>query len=102
MKRFNNEDEDFGYFEEAEGEEMAYISEEDYQALVSRASAAQEAQLELAQQELNQRLLAEAIDTLKRSFWWRFRSYKTRLKMIAITYRFFHRLTDAKGDKPQL
>jgi hypothetical protein len=40
----------------------------------------------LSHHEINQNTLAIAIDILERSFWWRFRSAKSKLKLVTKTY----------------
>ena len=103
MARWNYESDDenvdrfFGDAEEEEyGEEEQFISEEDYEELVARASHLQEMQLELVEQDLQQRLLNDAVTFCKKSWSWLFMSQKARLRAVARTYRFFQKLTDAQ------
>jgi len=106
MPRWNYDDDEqenvdrfFGDMEDEEEEVEQYISEEEYEELVARASHAQEVQLELVEQEMNQRLLADAVALAKKSWRWYFMSHKSRLKEVARTFRFFQKLTDCKGKR---
>lgn len=95
MKRFfNSDDEDFGYFEDMDGEAQ-YISEEEYEELLERANELQEVQVRLAQFDLNQRLLADVMSMLQKSWFWNFKSTKAKLKEIVYTYKVLAKLTDA-------
>jgi len=101
---YENDDENvdrfFGDAEEEEYEEAEqYISEEDYEELVFKASHLQEVQLELVEQDLYQRLLADAVAFCKQSWSWSFMSQKSRLRVVARTFRSFQKLIDAKGKR---
>jgi hypothetical protein len=102
MRRWSYEGDDDnvdGFFGDAEDEELEadrYITEEDYEELVAKASHLQECQLELIEQDLQQRLLADAVGFCKKSWSWPFSSRKSRLVAVAKTFRFFQRLTDPK------
>ena len=96
--RFDNEDyEEFGNFEDMD-EEAAYISEEEYEKLISQANELQEEQLNLIHLDLNQRLLVDTISMLSKSWIWKFKGIKSRLRDISIAYKFFERLTDPKNN----
>ena len=95
-ERFFESDEDDDEDDEDDEDGSQYISEEDYQALIGKASELQESQLELAELDINHRLLAEIITMCRSSWTWRFKSMKTRLHEIGIAYRYFQRLTDNK------
>lgn len=92
MRRFNFDDEETGpdneevdrFFEDPEFD----LTPEEYEALVNQ----QQLQAELIQQELNQRLLLRAIKMLEKSFFWKFYSFSTRLKMIEKTYQSFFKI----------
>jgi len=58
------------------------------------------AQLDLASVDLNQKLLAESIKMLEKSWLWRFRSMETKLTMVRKTYEDLTRLMEevAKDD----
>jgi hypothetical protein len=99
MKRFDDDNEEFGedvdrFFER---DEEKYISEEEYEELVRQANELQNVQLELVELDINQRMLADCIAMCEKSWFWRFKPMKARLKEIGIAYRYFQKLTDAKG-----
>jgi hypothetical protein len=57
-------------------------------------------ELEVTENNINLKLLKTVIQTLEDSFWWRFYSFKTKLKMIARTYVVFSQLVfDKKKEK---
>lgn len=76
------------------GEEAAYITPEDYKAIVQEEQAMQQLQLDLVHRELNDRLLYRVTKMLEKSFWWRFYSLETRLRMIEKAYRRMKRITE--------
>jgi hypothetical protein len=94
--RWNYEDDDAEPFFEGGEDAEQYISEEEYQELIGKASELQEAQLELAAVDLNQRLLAETISLMKGTWGWSFKSTKTKLKEIGMAFKFFQKITDTK------
>ena len=51
-------------------------------------------ELSLVEANLNRRILVCAVKTMEQSFWWKFLSYKTRLKRIEETYRLYLSLID--------
>lgn len=53
-------------------------------------------ELDLAENELDISLLHIAIQSLEKSFWWKFRSFESRLNLIAKTYLIFSKLILAK------
>ncbi len=95
--QYNEDEQDNSFFENIENEEEEqYISEEEYEELVARANHFQEAQLELAEQELKQRLLSDAVAMSKNSWFWPFKSHKSRLQTIVQTYNIFQKLTNCR------
>lgn len=100
-KRWDYDDEEENIFGDMQNEEEdddgeEYISEEEYQELIGRASELQEVQLELAEMDINHRLLTETIALMKSSWGWSFKSTKTKLKEIGMAYKFFHKITDTR------
>jgi hypothetical protein len=73
----NNSEEDeedgpeVGFFVEGKTEQDRYI---------------EMVQANLSAHEINQNTLAIAIDILERSWWWRFRSTKSKMKLLQQTY----------------
>lgn len=49
-------------------------------------------QLEIEENNLNLKLLQTSIKMLEKSIWWRFYSFKTKLKMIGKVYMVFDKL----------
>ena len=99
MRRFNyddNEDhhEDIDGFlnNENGGEEEDFISPDEYKQIIEEEKALQKAQMEIVQRDINDRTLFESIRMLEKSFWWRFYSLKTRMKMIKEVYTKLKRL----------
>lgn len=62
--------------------------------MLEEEQAMQQLQLHFAYREINHRILRTAIKVCERSFWWRFRSLNTRLKMIATAYKKLKRLEE--------
>lgn len=94
MERFyNNEDDEQSQFEDdnfedeyEEGEEaIAYVDSDDLISMMN---------MEIAQSELNQHLLSQAIGIAKQSFFWRFRSTETKLKEIKKIYQELIEMTE--------
>jgi len=92
MKRFDyDENEDDIPFYGSEDEE---ISQEEYAEMMRRQDAISLMQIELASLDLRQRLLFKIIKALEKSFWWRFKSTKTKLKEISLAYHTLKMVTD--------
>ena len=89
MGRFDDNEEEFQpedeFYEPSEGEE-GNVSEQDY------AEFLQQMQIQLAEHDLNQKLLAKSIKILERSFFWRFRSVETKLRLITRVYTSLQKL----------
>lgn len=99
VKRFyNNEDDDEQFkfeddtFDENEDEEgdIAYVSSDNLVDMMH---------MDLAQTELNQHLLAKAIDIAKHSFFWRFRSTTTKMKEIKKIYKDLAEMTEEEKEE---
>jgi hypothetical protein len=95
VKRFyNNEDDDEQFkfeddtFDENEDEEEGDI------AYVSSDNLVDMMHMDLAQTELNQHLLAKAIEIAKHSFFWRFRSTAAKMKEIKKIYKDLTEMTE--------
>lgn len=89
MRRFDYDDDD-DYREDVDnffdGEEQPDITPEEYRSLIEDEQVIQQLQIEMVSRELNDRLMFKAIKMLEKSFWWRFYSLDTRLKMIEKTF----------------
>lgn len=90
MKRFDyeyeDEDDDFGEDNFFPEEDVNVWTKQEEMEHLERREALDLMQLEMVQTDLNQKLLSKTIKMLENSFFWRFRSNKTKLKMIAETY----------------
>lgn len=82
MKRFDDDDDDDLFPDTEDGN----VDDGDYAELVEQNGALELMQLNLAQLDINQRLLFKTIKMLSRSWFWRFRRPATKLKMIRETY----------------
>ena len=51
-------------------------------------------EIQLAEKDLDLRILKMSIKTLESSFWWKFYNFRTRLKMIARTYLVLFKLLE--------
>lgn len=88
----------FNYDEEDDDQEDFYSdvnddndeSEEEYSDFVDMV------ELNLVRQETDQKLLFETIKFLEKSFFWKFKSNDTKLKIIIDTYLKFKSLVDNK------
>lgn len=91
MRRFDyDENEDYqdgvdNFFDE-EDEDFEDVTPEWTKAMVEEDIKIQQLHVSLAYRELNDRLLANAIQVVENSFWWKFYSLSTRLKMISQAY----------------
>ena len=92
MKRFDyDENEDDIPFYGPEDEEM---SQEDYTEMMRRQDAISLMQIDLASLDLRQRLLLKITKSLEKSFWWKFKNTKAKLKEISLAYHTLKLLTD--------
>lgn len=108
MKRnFNNEDDDFrldGYFsmdededdDEDEEDDDEDYDDEDVRYISESTEIVSFAQLDLISVGLDQKLLNTAIDLLKCSFFWKFKSAHSKLKMIDETYKSLKKIMNDK------
>lgn len=97
MRRFDYDDneeyrEDVDNFFDSGSDEG--ITPDEYRAIVKQEQEMQAVQLNLAYRDMNSHLLCRAIKMLEKSFWWRFYSLDTRLKMIERTYHRLKRAVD--------
>lgn len=100
MSDFENNDD---YFDE--GEDFHDENGEGYYAddLLAESTVPAElmdewkqAEIGIESYKLNQALLRQAISFLSKSWLWRFRSFKTKLKMLSDTYSVMSELTENK------
>ena len=89
MRNFDYEDNDefrheVDRFFDDEGE---FLDEEGYKEELLHAM-----QLEIEENNLNLKLLQTSIKMLEKSIWWRFYSFKTKLRMIGKAYMVFDKL----------
>lgn len=68
------------------------LTDEEYEEMMQRQDAINIMQLELVSEELNQRLLSTAARICEKSWFWKFRSHQTQLKMIKKTYIALNRM----------
>ena len=93
MRKFNYEDND-DYRDEVDkffshnngNEEEQELTNEEYQAIIEEEQAIQQAQIDFVSRELNHRVIRMAIRTCEKSFWWRFYSQNTKLRLIEQAY----------------
>lgn len=86
MRNFNYDDDDD---QKRDIEKFFEIPDDEGSDLEMNENILDIAQMELQSAELNQRILFEAIKMLEKSFFWRFRRYKTKLNMVAEVYKGF-------------
>jgi hypothetical protein len=83
---------DFYEPENEENEEEHSLSEQEY------AEFLQQMQIQLAESDLNQKLLSKSIRVLEKSFFWRFRLMETKLRLIARVYKSLQKLISEKDE----
>lgn len=101
MRRFDyDENEEYrnevdNFFGENE-QEMSndYLSPEEYDEILKEEQENLELQKNIVKQEFNHRILRFAIKMSENSFWWRFYSISTRLKIIDRTYKRLKKLEE--------
>lgn len=98
MRRFDYDDNE-EYREDVDnffgGEEGAtFITPEEYKAILQEEREMQQLQIDIVHRELNERLLMRVTKMLEKSFWWRFYSLETRLRMIEKAYRRMKRISE--------
>ena len=98
MKRFNYSDDDqdenlfYDTDDEDDDDEEVIVDPDEYDDVMDKAFA--EAQIELAERDLNRKLLMKTIKMLQGSWLWRFRSEAWKQKRIAETYQFLQSLVN--------
>lgn len=95
MKRFNYEDDDDFKDEDipdidGDGEELSM----EYLQILEKRELIEAVKLQQAQKELNYLILNKSIKYLEKSWFWRFKSLKTKLNLIIETYQTFKTLID--------
>ena len=95
MKRFNHDDEEFKDedFPEIEYTEDDELSAE-YLQILEKRELIEAIKLQIIQKELNYVVLAKTIRYLEKSWFWRFKSKKSKLNSIVETYQTFKALVD--------
>lgn len=99
MDRFYNNDPEpeFPFDDEDEDEEMD--RENPTTLYIDEDSLIEAMHMDLAQSELNHHLIGKAIEIASNSFFWRFKSTKTRMKDIEEIYRTLLRITEEEEEE---
>lgn len=89
MKQYDDDDDfqDENLFPDTYGDDDDDLSKEEYVEMMARKDALEERSLELAELDLNQKLLFEAMKFAERYPNWEFKSQAAKLKMVAETYK---------------
>lgn len=88
MRHFDYEDDEFRHeVERFFGDDEADFIEDEYKDEILHAM-----QLEIEENNLNLKLLRTTIKMLEKSIWWRFYSFRTKLRMIGKAYLVFDKL----------
>jgi len=90
MKRFNQDDDEF----REESDRFFNENASRYEELVEEEIAMQEAQIDIAHREIDNRLFRTAVRVCEKSFFWSFYSLGTRLKMITETVKRLRKLEE--------
>lgn len=94
----NNDDYDDDDYEDynEDDSDLEFEDEDDelYNDLLEQEVALQADQLDMMEKENNQRIINDALNLNKNSWFWCFYSLETKLKMINKTFMFMKRLTD--------
>lgn len=85
MKRYEEDGQEEGFFEEEVDESQEGMSVE--ATIDLQGNLIEVMQLELAEQGLNQELLDIAIDLAKQDFWWYFRNPIKKIRRVEKIYR---------------
>lgn len=96
MRRFNYEEND-DYREEVDkffSDEAAELTPEQYKAIMEEEQALQQMQIRFVYREFNHRVLRSAVKMCESSFWWRFYSQDTKLRMIERAYKRLKKLEE--------
>ena len=92
-KDSDDDDEEDEYEDDMDdGEFLGYSKQEVLRAM----------ELELVEREIDLKMLKLAIEMSEKSFWWRFYSLETRLRIIAKSYLIFKSLTIPEKDDESL
>lgn len=100
MRRFDYDDNEehreevdrfFGGEPEDNGE---FLTPEEYKSFIDENRELQRASFDLAVRDVEDRFLFRIVKMLERSFWWRFYSHETRMKMIEKTYKRMKRISE--------
>ena len=101
MRRFNDDNEEYrddveNFFGEGNDEEgLEEVSDEEYENLLKEEEQLlQKMQLQFISRDLNHRVLRSAIRMSEKSFWWRFYSQETRLRIIEKVYKRFKKVQE--------
>ncbi len=94
MKRFDYDDEDFKDedFPNIDDEEAQLNAE--YLSILEKRELIEAIKLQIVQKEVNFAVLIKTLRYLEKSWFWRFKSMKTKLNLIVETYQTFKALVD--------
>lgn len=96
MERFFNNDEEPDFSQFQEGDEEGDEGQEE-SLYVDQDGLLEVMHVDLAQNELNQGLISKAISIAEKSWFWSFRSTKSKMKEIEEIYQQLLRLTEQEG-----
>lgn len=96
MDRFYNNDPEPEFPFDDDEDEM----DEPSTVYIDEDSLIEAMHMDLAQSELNHHLIGKAIEIASNSFFWRFKSTKTKLKDIEEIYRTLLRITEDSEEMP--
>jgi hypothetical protein len=94
---YRNDDDDYeDDYDDEDGSDLEFDDDEDeiYNDLLEQELALQSDQLDVAEKELHQRMINDALILNSKSWLWSFYSLETKLKMINKTFVFMKGLTD--------
>lgn len=96
MKRFEYDDDDFKDedFPDVGGDGDEVELNAEYLAILEKREIIEAIKLQLIQKEVNFAILVKTIRYLEKTWFWKFKSLKTKLNLIIETYQTFKALTD--------
>tara|TARA_Y100000034_G_scaffold40932_1_gene50380 strand:- start:1573 stop:1908 length:336 start_codon:yes stop_codon:yes gene_type:complete len=103
MRRFNYDDHD-DFKEEIDNfwpgdTDSPFGYDPDDEPYIEKGDIINMLQIDMVEYELNQRILTAAYKLCKSSFWWRFRTVKSKIAMVKFVYLNFVELLDRENKK---
>jgi len=96
-KRFNFEDSDDPQDDNL-FHDLDELNDSEYEQLIEHAEYVDLKNLNLAEYELNQKVLYKAIKLCEKNFFWSFKNPKSKIKLVVETYHILRKLTNVQEE----